>query len=49
MSRKCSLQYITSGHKTTTILVFFRKDWDAVLLESGIGSGVYEHGVLCSF
>ena len=32
MSRKSSLQYITSGHKTTTILVFFRKDWDAALL-----------------
>ena len=37
MSRKSSLQYITSGHKTTTILVFFRKDWDAVLLVRLLG------------
>jgi len=48
-SRKNSLQYITSGHKTTTILVvFFRKDWDTVLLVRLLGGLPHdwaEHGV----
>jgi len=38
MSRNNSLHYITLGHKTTTILIFFfRKDWDAVLLVRLLG------------
>jgi len=38
MSRKNSLQYITSGHKTTTILVFFPKGLGyAVLLVRLLG------------
>jgi len=37
MSRKNSLQYVTLGHKTTTILFFLRKDWDAVLLVRLLG------------